>query len=152
MQTLGIMRGLAHRGARELEVRVAAIDAIVEAGVRPHDHLGEVHALFRFVRDRIHFVNDIDQVETLQGPRATLEIGAGDCDDKATLLASLLGAVGIPSSFKVIAADRRSPKSFSHVYLVAHVRGRDLPLDPTYAHTPPGWELPHPYRTAEVPA
>lgn len=150
-QTLEIMRGLAHQGARDLPVRTTAIRVIRSAGVEPHDHVGEAHALFRFVRDRIHFVNDIAGVETLQGARATLSIGAGDCDDKATLLASLLGAVGIRSSFRVIAANRRSPGRFSHVYTVAHVGGRDLPLDPTYERTPPGWQLPNPSRTAEVP-
>lgn len=147
-QTLGIMRGLVHKGSRALEVRTAAIEAI--RGVRPHDHQGEARALFRFVRDRIHFVNDVAGVETLQGARATLSIGAGDCDDKATLLASLLGAIGIPSSFRVVAANRRAPGTFSHVYVVAHVGGRDLPLDPTYAHTPPGWQVPGPLRRAEV--
>lgn len=150
-QTLEIMRGLVHRGSREIEVRAAAIEVIRSAGVRPHDHLGEVEALFRFVRDRVHFVNDIAGVETLQGPRATLSIGAGDCDDKATLLASLLGTIGIPSSFKVVGANLRSPGRFSHVYLVAHVGGRNIPLDPTYAGTPPGWQIPRPSRTAQVP-
>jgi transglutaminase-like putative cysteine protease len=147
-QTLDIMRGLIHKGSRELEVRAAAIDAI--RGVRPHDHRGEVNALFRFVRDRIHFVNDVAGVETLQGPRATLSIGAGDCDDKATLLASLLGAVGISSSLRVVAANRRAPGRFSHVYVVAHVGGRNIPLDPTYARTPPGWQVPGALRRAEV--
>lgn len=149
-QTLDIMRGLVHRGSRELEVRAAAIEAIRASGVRPHDHEGETRALFRFVRDRIHFVNDVAGVETLQGPRATLSIGAGDCDDKATLLASLLGAVGIPSSFRVVAANRRSPGRFSHVYVVAHLGRRNIPLDPTYSRTPPGWQIPGALRRAEV--
>lgn len=151
-QTLGIMRALAHNGSRELEVRAAAIEAIRRAGVAPHDHLGEVRALYSYVRDGIHFVNDIAGVETLQGPRATLELGAGDCDDKATLLSGLLRAVGIPTSFRVVAVNRRDPSKFSHVYVVAHVGGRNIPLDPTYARTPPGWEIPSPYRMAEVPA
>lgn len=128
------------------------MEALRNSGVRPHDHRGEAVALFRFVRDRIRFVNDPVGIETLRGPRATLELGGGDCDDKATLLASLLGAVGIPSSFRVVAADRATPHAFSHVYVVAHVAGKDLPLDPTYPRTPPGWQLPHPFRTAEVTA
>lgn len=151
-QTLGIMRRLAHSGSREVEVRVAAVEALRRAGVAPHDHAGEVSALFEFVRDGIHFVNDIAGVETLQGPRATLEIGAGDCDDKATLLSGLLRAIGIPTSFRVVAANRRAPSRFSHVYVVAHLPGRDIPLDPTYQRTPPGWQIPHPFRVAEVSA
>lgn len=152
-QTLRIMRSLAHEGMRQLPIQATAIGVVRQAGVRPHDHRGEAVALFRFVRDGIHFVNDPDGVETLRGPRATLALGGGDCDDKATLLAGLLGAIGIPSSFKVIAADRRMPGQFSHVYVVAHLpNGQHLPLDPTYRETPAGWQLPNPYRMAEVPA
>lgn len=147
------MRRLARRGSREVEVRAAAIEALHRSGVRPHDHEGEVLALFRYVRDGIHFVNDVAGVETLQGPRATMTLGGGDCDDKATLLAGLLRSIGIPSSFRVVAANRRAPGRFSHVYVVAHLPdGRSLPLDPTYQRTPAGWEIPHPYRMAEVPA
>lgn len=144
------MRRLTHQGMREVEVQSAAMEILRRAGVRPHDHRGEVAALFQFVRDRIRFVNDVAGVETLRGPRATLTMGGGDCDDKATLLASLLGAVGIRSSFRVVAVNGSDPGRFSHVYVVAHLGKRDIPLDPTYQGTPVGWQLPNPFRTAEV--
>ncbi len=139
MKTLAIMRTMAVKGAADVEVRSAAINAVRDAGVRPHDHLGELGALFRFVRDRVHFVRDPHDVETLQSPRYTLEILAGDCDDRATLLAAMIRALGIPADvkFRVVAAAPGN-SAFSHVYVVANLGGRQIPLDPTYADNQPG--------------
>ena len=137
-----------------MTVRETAIDAIRSGGVRPHDTRGELDALFRFVRDRIHFVSDVAEVETLQSPRYTLHVGAGDCDDRATLLVAMARAVGIPASlaFKVIAASPRRPERFSHVYVTARIRGQAIAMDPTYSDNRLGYEYPRPFRALEVPA
>lgn len=139
--TLDLMKRLAQQGAREVEVQAAAVDIVRQAGVRPHDHMAELMALYRFVRDRVHFVNDPVGVEKLQGPRFTLEHMAGDCDDKATLLSALIMAIGIPARlrYRVVAANPRT-RAFSHVYTVANLGGRDIALDPTYQGTPMGAE------------
>jgi transglutaminase-like putative cysteine protease len=114
------------------------------AGVEPHDHSGEVGAIFAFVRDRVHFVRDILGVETLQGPRYTLHVMAGDCDDRATLLAAMIRSLGIPAevSFRVVAANP-STRAFSHVYVTTVMGGKRVALDPTYATNRPGFEPPH---------
>lgn len=145
------MRSLALEGSRQLEVREAAIEAVRQAGVRSHDHRGELGAIFRFVRDRIQFVDDIRGVETLQGPRYTLHVMAGDCDDRATLLAAMLRSIGLNADlrFRVIGVDPRHPGRFSHVYVVAVISGRELALDPTYARNRPGWQHPSPSRLAD---
>lgn len=104
--------------------------------------------------DQIKFTPDLPQAETLQSPAFTLRFGAGDCDDKSTLLASLAGAAGLsdaPMRFRVVAADARAPRSFSHVYLVARHGLRDVPLDATYSGTPMGWQVPVRYRTGDFP-
>lgn len=152
-KTLGLMRRLVHEGSRQVEVREAAIDVVRQAGVRPHDTLGELGALYRFVRDRVHFIGDIAGVETLQGPRYTLHAGAGDCDDRAVLLGALARSIGLPVDlkFRVIGADRRRPGRFSHVYAVARLRGREIALDPTYDSSPMGFEYARPSRVMDVP-
>ena len=152
--TLDIMRAFALEGSRQVEVRDAAIGIVRMAGVRSHDLIGQLRALFEFVRDRILFVRDIYGVETIQGPRKTLEVGAGDCDDRATLLVALARSIGIPAElkFRVIAANPRFPRSFSHVYVVAVLGGRSIALDPTYPRNRMGWEKPNPFRIGEVPA
>lgn len=59
-------------------------------------------ALQHFVRDQIRYVPDIHETETLQTPARTLQIRTGDCDDKATLLAALLGSIGFATRFVAI--------------------------------------------------
>jgi transglutaminase-like putative cysteine protease len=151
-KTLAMMQRLAQDGAKQLPVREAAISIVRDSGVSGHDRLGALRALFEFVRDRIYFVGDVAGVETLQSPRYTLSIGAGDCDDRSTLLAALARAIGIPVRFRVIAANRSRPSQFSHVYLVAQVGGRDVPMDTTYPNTPLGWQFPGPMRVGDFPA
>lgn len=150
-ETLRIMRSLAHQGATQLEVRETAITALRAAGARPHDRLGELAALHNFVRDQIRFTRDPHGIETLQGPRYTLKVKAGDCDDRATLLAAMAKAIGIPTRFKAIGADPRRPGRFSHVYVVAEVNGKRVAADPTYNETPLGWEHPGATRAMELP-
>ncbi len=138
-QTMERMRALATEGAKDVAVRETALGIVRR--VPDHAHRAELDALFRFVRDRIAFRNDIHGVETLQSPRYTLEVAAGDCDDRATLLVALARSIGIPAEFRyrVVAADPRS-KAFSHVYAVARLDGEDIPLDPTYRGNRMGWE------------
>jgi len=151
-QTLALMRRLAMEGSRRVDVREAAISIVREAGVPPHEPLGELRALYDFVRDRVRFTRDADGIEVLQGPHYTLHILAGDCDDRAILLAALAKAIGIPAEFKfrVIGANPRVPGAFSHVYVVAKLGGREIPMDPTYAENPIGFEHPHPSRVGEL--
>ena len=85
------------------------------------DSLGEMRAVHRFVRDDIRYVRDIRGMETLQTPDNTLDIGQGDCDDKAILVNSLLDHLGYPTRF--IAVGFR-PGTFSHVYPEAFINGK----------------------------
>ncbi|HQY57589.1 MAG: hypothetical protein KA240_03795 [Nitrospira sp.] len=53
--------------------------------------------LYRFVQHDIGYLDDPVAREHIQSPQATLQIGAGDCEDLSILLASLLDNVGIPN-------------------------------------------------------
>lgn len=66
-------------------------------------------AVYYFVRDRIEYVNDPGS-EFVKEPLYTLEVGAGDCDDHAVLLASLLRSIGFETRFVFIT---------NHVYIQA---------------------------------
>jgi len=100
-----------------------------------YDRAGEVRALHAFVRDAVRYTNDIRGVETLQTPKATLEMGVGDCDDKSTLLAALLESIGRPTRFVAVAF---SPGAFSHVYVETLLGRRWVPLE-TIKPVPAGW-------------
>lgn len=100
--------------------------ALVER-LRPYDTEGEIQALNAFVRDRIRYTRDVLGVETVQTPQATLMIGQGDCDDKATLLASLLMSIGIPAKFGMI----RRGNTYLHVFTIASCRGKPIDCETT---------------------
>lgn len=107
-------------------------------GLAPKDYVGEVLALHRFVRDDIRYVKDVREVETLQTPERTLAEGQGDCDDKSTLLASLLETLGHRARFRAVGF---RIGSLSHVLVDAFVGGRWLPLETTL-RVDAGWSPP----------
>jgi len=149
--TLGWMQQFAVAGSKDLEVRSAAIDALDRAGAPSHRPLAALKAIFGYVRDRIRFVPDPVGTQAIQSPRATLSIGAGNCAQRATLLVAMARSIGIPASlrFRVIAANPRFPRSFSHVYVMAQLRGKQIALDPTYPENRPGYEYPRRTRIGE---
>ncbi len=80
--------------------------------------MAEIERLWRFVRDQIRYVRDVHGVETVQTPERTLQIGQGDCDDKATLLAAMLESIGHPARYVALAFQ---PSNFSHVLVETKV-------------------------------
>lgn len=101
-----------------------------------YDRVGEVKALHAFVRDHIRYTNDIRGVETLQTPRVTLETGVGDCDDKSTLLATLLEAIGRATRF--VAMGFGEGQGHSHVLVEVRSGKKWVPLE-TIKPVDPGW-------------
>jgi transglutaminase-like putative cysteine protease len=145
------MQAFAADGSKDLEVRAAAISALDRYGARDHDPESQLSALYRFVRDQIRFVQDPVGTQAVQSPRATLEYRAGNCAQRATLLVALARSIGISAGlrFRVIAANPRRPRDFSHVYVVATVRGRQIAMDPTYQTNAIGFEYPRATRTGD---
>jgi len=80
------------------------------------------------VRDEIRYVQDTNGIELLHDPVTLLEIGAGDCDDKSILLASLLESIGHRTRFVAVAFE---PDRFSHVWVQDYLDGRWVDLEPT---------------------
>jgi transglutaminase-like putative cysteine protease len=132
--TLVLMRALVKKFRRNPTMRDLAISLVSQ--LRPRDWTGEIRALFEYVRDRIRYTKDVRHVETLQIPTVTMELEAGDCDDKSILLATLLESIGHPSRF--VAVGYQSPNKYSHVYVEAKVGSAWIPLDST-VDQPFGW-------------
>lgn len=129
-----MMQGLVARYKGAGQVRQTALDLV--AALRAKDWAAEVRAVFNFVRDHVRYVRDVRGIETLQTPLVTLELEQGDCDDKSTLLASLLEAIGHPTRF--VAVGYGKPGQFSHVYVESRIGARWLPLDATM-NVEAGW-------------
>ena len=133
IKTLNIMRQIVrdyrkHPTVRELALRLTS-------GNKQNDVVEDVKSLHAFVRDAIRYVNDTRQVETLQTPLATLELRAGDCDDKSILLASLLESIGRPARFVAVGF---RPQSFCHVMVEVKLGNKWIPLE-TIKNVPAGW-------------
>jgi transglutaminase-like putative cysteine protease len=135
IQTLRMMRGLVKHYKKNAAIRNRALELVNFAADK--DYVGEIERVFRFVRDEIRYTLDINGVETLQTPEATLAIGHGDCDDKATLLAALLEASGHHTRFHAIGL---APGELSHVFVETLIGDNEwIALDPTELDAEVGW-------------
>lgn len=119
------MAKLSIEGSQRQPIRLTAISLTND--LKQKDVFGEIDRLNSFVRDKIRYVRDIRNVETLHHADTVLTLRCGDCDDKAILLCALLLSIGIPCQF--IALDQG--KGFVHVWSRAWCRGQWIDCDPT---------------------
>ncbi|WP_327433325.1 transglutaminase-like domain-containing protein [Streptomyces sp. NBC_01236] len=137
-RTVAHMRWFILRGAKDFAVRRRAVRILTSRGVRPKDYLGEIKALFEWVRGTVRYTRDPHRVELLHSARRMIQLRAGDCDDMTILLGALLQSVGHPVRVVLCGPDATRPGLFTHVYLEVRHRGRWIALDATMPH-PMGW-------------
>ena len=135
-QTLALMKRLVQQYRKDITIRNLAASLV--GNLRQKDFNGEIKTLHAFVRDSIRYLKDIHGVETIQTPLVTLQNRFGDCDDKSTLLATLLESIGHPTRF--VAVGFRNPGEYSHVYVETRSGNRVswIPLETT-ENVPAGW-------------
>lgn len=92
----------------------------------------ELRALYNWVRDHIRYRFDPVGLEWVQSPERTIQEQAGDCDDMATLLAALAGALGHRWRFRTVGD---SPSAQRHVQVQAWTGRQWLDLDPVLEPT-----------------
>jgi transglutaminase-like putative cysteine protease len=138
-QTLATMCEIKKRAKLDPNMRARVSALLVLTPQR--DGWAEIQVIFEYVRDRIRYMSDVVDVETVAEPEQTIRIGAGDCDDKSLLLATMLEVAGHPAGF--VATGYHEPGAFEHVYVATELPdGTLLPLDST-EHVQPGWEAPN---------
>lgn len=138
------MRGLVRTGKKSLPVREKAVE--ITRDLPNKDNLSELRALHQWVKDNIRYVRDVRGIETLTTPETLLDIRAGDCDDHATLLASLAESIGYPTRFVAIG---RPLSGYSHVFSEAFNRGQWVPMETTES-VELGWLPPGKWRRLEM--
>lgn len=106
----------------------------------PANARSEIDRFFHWVKRHIRYTQDVRDVETLATPKATLEVHAGDCDDMAILLATLLESTNHPTRFVALAF---SQEPFSHVITQTRLGSGWISLDPTVAKATVGWQPPN---------
>ena len=148
--TARIIAQMIRDGAKDFYVRQKAIEIFRLSRVPAKDRMGEVAALFHWVRRNIRYTRDIFRVELLHTPRRMLELRAGDCDDMTMLLGAMLVSTGHPVRLVLAGFRPHKPHGYSHIYPEANVKGRWIALDATM-NRPMGWAPPALWkRTHEV--
>ena len=132
--TVRAMRALVDARKGTPEILQAACSIIWHTPER--DELSEVEALHAWVRDTIRYVRDVHALETLTDPVVVMARRVGDCDDQATLLATLAESVGYPTRFVIGAFAARG--AWDHVWLQVFAAGAWIDADAT-EHQPLGW-------------
>jgi transglutaminase-like putative cysteine protease len=137
-ETLGHMVRLARQYKKDIGIVTLARQLIEGAPGRANqkNYADFIRILQNFVRDKIRYVQDIKNIETIQTPTRTLEIRTGDCDDKSLLLAALLESIGIPARFLALGYNG---ENYSHVIVEARLGQRWLPLECIADDRGPGW-------------
>src|SRR5215204_2609333 len=141
LATAKIIAGLVQDGAKDFYVRQKAIEVFRTGGVQPKNRMGEVCALFDFVKRNVRYTRDIFRVELLHSARRMLELRAGDCDDMTILLGAMLLSTGHPVRLVLAGFRKHKPHSYSHIYPEVNVSGRWIAIDAT-VDKPIGWSPP----------
>lgn len=126
--TLNIMSKIVKRYKKSVPLRELALNVIQEVPGRKN-FAGQAERLQNYVRNNIQYVKDITGLETVQTPDRTLQNRAGDCDDQAVLLATLLETIGHPTRFVAIKLNALGP--YVHVFTETKVGPRWLPAETT---------------------
>lgn len=89
-------------------------------------------AVFTFANDSFNYRLDTPGIEQLRRPaRSWKDRREGiDCDCFSILISSILTNLNIKHSFRK--AKYNNSPNFSHVYVIAHNKGKDYVLDPVY--------------------
>jgi len=119
--------------------KLRSLTVSIIRNINPKDYLGQVNALYKFVKNNVRFVRDIAGVETLQSPWVTLPeqysnkgIGAGDCDDQSLLLVSMLQSVGFRDLKLRVVNYLPTDMEYRHIYAIVTLSGKDYPIDTVY--------------------
>ena len=133
--TLEVMANMVNDEKRSPQLRGVAAHLVEH--LLSKDFTGEVLAVHQYVRDSIRYLRDVHDDETVQTPTQTLFMQAGDCDDQATLVATLLNTIGIPARFVAIGF---LPDTFQHVYAEAYIDGIGWQSVETTENVAVGWQ------------
>lgn len=142
-QTLKAMAQLVLEQRTQPDLRNFVLREII-GGVRGHDSLGEVTAIFQYARDRITYRKDPFGVERVADIWSTLyALNAngpeGDCGIKSGFVAACCALLGHKPFFTVIKQSERQT-AFNHVYNMVIVDGQIRYFDATPEDKPAGWE------------
>jgi len=124
-QRLATIQRKIYEGTKDPEMRKLALAITSQCPER--DGLCEAKAIYKAVKKRVRYSGDIapikhpngqvEGIDLYQSARRTWEFKAGDCDDTAILISTLLAHNGITPRLRVTAEDKHSDDG--HIYVIA---------------------------------
>lgn len=147
------MQKVAHQRKGHPKVRRLALAILQAAGLSSHRYIDEAKAIAGYVQQKMQYVKDPLGIEQLHDPLTMIEqiergIGAGDCDDMALLIATLLMSVGHKPRFRAVRY-RTKWGNYNHIYVVLYdknypiMKTQRVALDAIIKEHPIGFEVPH---------
>lgn len=146
--TLNVMAQLVRTGKTDMAVRDLAGEIV--QSLPSKDYIGEVEAVWQWVRDNIRYLRDVQGVETVATPARTLQSRRGDCDDQSVLIGALLSSIGHKIRFAALAF---TPHRYSHVFaetMIGKGRARRWLALETTENKPFGWYPQRPHQRMVV--
>lgn len=130
----GILKDMVLESRESRVVQQFSRKILQDRGVRPKDYLGEIRALYEFVRDEIPYRRDAAFLDTFVTAERQIQdylfgSPSGDCDDKAILLASLLLSVGHVPRF--VLTNSYLGAKYSHIFVEVLFQGKWICLETT---------------------
>lgn len=119
-QRVRVLRELAEEYGRDPMWASMVVGKIfAPMAVQPRDWPNMAAALLGWTQQSVFYANEKD--ERLQAPWRTLELGVGDCDDMALLLATLATSIDLPNRYMLVGRERSSG------LLVRWIEGTPMP-------------------------
>lgn len=147
------MKDIINSSAKNPYIRRWSEQILAKANVKAYDWIGEINAIFTWVRDNIRYTHDPRGIEYLQTPPVLLQLiergetPMGDCDDMTMLSLSLLKSIGYDVALKI--TSYRNDKTYQHVYGLVSLKTPMtgwIPIDCIKPNKELGFEAPNPTR------
>lgn len=97
--------------------------------------------LWWWVKREIHYIEDPLGVQWIREPARLYADRQGDCKSFTVFIVSVLENIGIPYLVRFVNTERPGSKIVNHVYPVAIMNGKHVPMDAVYGH----FDREHPY-------
>ena len=133
-------------------LRKLALNILQEYQVQSHHFIDEALALGDYVKTKVRYVRDPENIEYLQDPVDMIKqmqnnTAQGDCDDMSLLVATLLLSVGHQPLFRAVRYDQPFG-NYNHIYVVDYDKNpygqqERIVLDCILKNKPIGSEVEH---------
>jgi transglutaminase-like putative cysteine protease len=150
-QSVSALKTLVNQALQDPTARIRLRAESLIGGVQEKDDIGEVTAVYDFVVNSLHYVDDPFEMELLKSPllidQSIDQTGSfmGDCDDASGYLAALLKSIGYAVQFVIVTPVDAPTFQYGHIYVRVWLPRMNqwLALDPTAKAYPMGWEVPN---------